>query len=154
MSYLLDFIIGFGTSDDATLELILSIPSDKIDIFESVWDDSLNNSGEVLSVETNKALDRIPGDYDWAIYIQADEVLHEKCHAPCREAMLQWLGNPEVEGLLFNYRHFYGSFHFIADSRSWYRKEIRIVRNDKKIRSYKDAQGFRKKRLFWILQNN
>ena len=31
----------------------------------------------------------------------------------------------------------------MGDSRKWYRREIRIVRNNKKIRSYKDAQGFR-----------
>lgn len=137
------FIIGVGQSDDGTLELIKSIPSDKIEIFESVWDDSLNNKGQVLSVETNKALDRIPAGYDWAFYIQADEVLHEKYLSPAREAMEKWLDHPKVEGLLFNYRHFYGSFDYVADSRSWYRREIRIVRNDKNIRSYKDAQGFR-----------
>jgi len=49
-----------------------------------------------------------------------------------------------VEGLLFNYVHFYGSYDFIGDSRRWYRKEVRILRNDKTIRSYHDAQGFRK----------
>ena len=32
----------------------------------------------------------------------------------------------------------------MGDSRTWYRKEIRIIKNDKSIRSYKDAQGFRK----------
>ena len=57
--------------------------------------------------------------------------------------MKEWLGHYEVEGLLFDYLHFFGSYDYNADSRSWYRKEIRIVRNDKKIRSYKDAQGFR-----------
>ena len=129
------FIIGVGQSDDGTLELIRSIPSDKIEIFESVWDDSLNNSGQVLSVETNKVLDRIPSEYDWAFYIQADEVLHEKYQSPARLAMEQWMDHPQVEGLLFNYRHFYGSYNYVADSRSWYRKEIRIVRNDKNIRS-------------------
>jgi hypothetical protein len=32
----------------------------------------------------------------------------------------------------------------VGDSRRWYRNEIRIIRNDKSIRSYRDAQGFRK----------
>jgi hypothetical protein len=49
-----------------------------------------------------------------------------------------------VEGLLFDYAHFYGSYDYLGDSRTWYRKEIRIVKNDPSIRSYKDAQGFRK----------
>ena len=52
--------------------------------------------------------------------------------------------NLAIDGLLFNYTHFYGSYDYVADSRHWYRKEIRIIRNNSQIRSYKDAQGFRK----------
>jgi len=138
------FIIGVGDSDDGTLDLIRSIPTDKIEIFESVWDENLNNHGSVLSVETNKAMDRIPEEYDWAFYIQADEVLHEKYREPVRAAMEKWIDQGEVEGLLFGYKHFYGSYDYVADSRSWYRNEIRIIRNNKRIRSFRDAQGFRK----------
>ncbi|MCF8343541.1 MAG: hypothetical protein K9H13_02795, partial [Bacteroidales bacterium] len=61
-----------------------------------------------------------------------------------RKSMKTWLDNPKVEGLLFRYLHFYGSYDFIGDSRRWYRHEVRIIRNDKNIRSYRDAQGFRK----------
>lgn len=59
--------------------------------------------------------------------------------------MLEWKDDARVDGLLFHYKHFYGSFDFVADSRKWYRNEIRIVRRNPEIRSYKDAQGFRKK---------
>jgi len=34
--------------------------------------------------------------------------------------------------------------HYIGNSRRWYRQEIRLIRNDKQIQSYRDAQGFRK----------
>lgn len=137
------FVISVGDSEDGTLELIRSIPSDKIEIIESIWDQSTRKNGEVLSRETNKAFDHIPDDYDWAFYIQADEVIHEKYHEPIMASMEEWKDHPEVEGLLFDYLHFFGSYDYNADSRSWYRNEIRIVRNDKRIRSYKDAQGFR-----------
>ena len=137
------FIISVGNSEDETLDLVRSIPSDKIEIIESVWDDKKKRNGEVLSEETNKVLERIPEEYDWALYIQADEVLHEKYYQNVTRSMEKWLNRPEVEGLLFNYRHFYGSYDYNADSRTWYRKEIRIIRNDRNIRSYKDAQGFR-----------
>lgn len=53
-------------------------------------------------------------------------------------------------GLVFHYLHFYGTYDYVGDSRRWYNKEIRIIRNDKRIYSFKDAQGFRmddKKRL-------
>jgi hypothetical protein len=45
--------------------------------------------------------------------------------------------------LLFRYLHFYGSYDYVGDSRTWYSREIRIIKNDKRIRSYRDAQGFR-----------
>lgn len=44
---------------------------------------------------------------------------------------------------MFRYRHFYGTYDYVADSRRWYRYEIRIVRNNRSIRSWNDAQGFR-----------
>jgi hypothetical protein len=139
------FIMNVGNSEDDTLRLIQSInSSDKLEIFQSVWDDSLRKGGEVLAVETDKAFDAIPEEYDWAFYIQADEIMHEKYLNNISEAMEKYIDQPEVNGLLFKYLHFYGTYGYVADSRSWYRNEIRVIRNDKNIRSFRDAQGFRK----------
>jgi glycosyltransferase involved in cell wall biosynthesis len=52
--------------------------------------------------------------------------------------------NSEIDGLLFPYFHFYGAYNYIKISRSAYRYEIRIFKNNRGILSYKDAQGFRK----------
>lgn len=139
-----EVVVAVGRSEDGTLQLIRSIASPKIKIIETVWDDSLREGGRVLAEETNKAFDAVAADSAWAFYIQGDEVIHEDHHAAIREAMLKWKDDKHVEGLLFNYNHFYGSYDYIGDSRRWYRKEIRVIRNDKAIRSYKDAQGFRK----------
>jgi hypothetical protein len=49
----------------------------------------------------------------------------------------------KVLGLVFGYVHFYGTYDYYGDSRRWYNKEIRIIRNDKRIQSFRDAQGFR-----------
>jgi hypothetical protein len=139
-----EFIVNVGQSDDDTLALIESIASDKIRIIQSIWDDSLREHGQVLAIETNKALDAVSSDCDWAFYLQADEVAHEKYLNAITESMHKWRDHQEVEGLLFNYLHFYGTYDYIGNSRRWYRREIRIIRNDKTIRSFKDAQGFRK----------
>ncbi|MBK0404252.1 glycosyltransferase family 2 protein [Adhaeribacter sp. BT258] len=139
-----EFIVSVGDCEDGTLELIQSINSPKIKIIRSVWDNSLREGGKVLAVETNKALDAISEDSDWAFYIQGDEVVHEKYLDTIKQEMQRWKDKPEVEGLLFKYLHFYGTYDFVANSRGWYRHEIRIIRNDKAIRSFKDAQGFRK----------
>ncbi|MDP2385918.1 MAG: glycosyltransferase family 2 protein [Bacteroidota bacterium] len=139
-----EFIVSVGDSEDETLALIQSINSPKIKIVHSVWDDTLRVGGKVLADETNKAFDQISPDSDWAFYIQSDEVVHEKYLDTIRAEMQKWKDDKHVEGLLFNYTHFYGNYNYVGDSRKWYRKEIRIVKNDKSIRSYKDAQGFRK----------
>ena len=139
-----EFVVAVGNSEDQTRKLIEGIGSSKIRIIDTTWDDSLREGGRVLAVETDKALDAISSDSDWAFYIQGDEVLHEQYLEPVKQAMQQWKDHPEVEGLLLNYLHFFGSYDYVGNSRRWYRKEVRIVRNDKKIRSYRDAQGFRK----------
>lgn len=139
-----EVIVSLGNSDDGTEALIRSIDSPKIRITHSVWDDSLKEGGRVLAVETDKAFKEVSADADWAFYIQADEVVHEKDYDNIRKAMAQYKDDPKVEGLLFNYIHFYGSYDYVGDSRTWYQREIRIIRNDKNIASYRDAQGFRK----------
>ena len=139
-----EFIVAVGNSEDETLQLIKGINSPKIKIIETVWDDSLRQGGQVLAIETNKAFDAISKDVDWCFYIQSDECVHEKHLASIKEAMQKYKDDKQVEGLLFNYVHFYGTYNYVGNSRRWYRKEIRIIKNDKSIRSYKDAQGFRK----------
>jgi hypothetical protein len=139
-----EVIIAVGKSEDGTLELIRSINSPKIKIIETIWDESLREGGRVLADETNKAFAATNPNSDWCFYIQGDEVIHEKYLPVIKASMLEYKDNKNVEGLLFNYTHFYGSYDFVGDSRMWYRKEIRVIRNDKNIRSYRDAQGFRK----------
>lgn len=138
------FVVAVGRSEDDTLDLIRSIGDPKIHILETVWDDSLRAGGRVLAQETDKAFRAIPDDYDWCFYIQADECVHENDLPAIRAAMERYVNDPATEGLLFSYRHFYGSYDYLGMSRRWYRREVRIVRNDKQIFSYRDAQGFRK----------
>lgn len=140
-----EIIVAVGNSEDQTLELIQSIDPNKIKIIETTWDDNLREGGKVLAIETDKAFHAISPESEWAIYIQGDEVIHEKYHDNIRKAMIKCCDDESIDGLLFRYQHFYGSYDYVGSSPSWYRNEIRIVRNDKSIFSYRDAQGFRKK---------
>ena len=139
-----DFVVAVGNSEDITLQLIKSIDPNKIRIIETIWDDTLRENGAVLALETNKAFHAISNESDWAFYIQGDEVIHEKYLHTIQSAMIAFKDRKEIDGLLFNYHHFYGSYDYIGASSKWYREEIRIIKNDKSIYSYKDAQGFRK----------
>ena len=137
------FYVGVGNSDDGTRQLIESIASDKIKIIDTVWDDNLRHGGKLLSIETNKVFDAIPAAFDWCFYIQSDECVHEEDLPKIKSAMQQYKNDAAVDGLLFEYKHFYGHYNYIGIGRRWYKNEIRIIRNNKNIRSYKDAQGFR-----------
>lgn len=139
-----EMIVLVGDSEDETEMLIKSIPSGKIKIHHSVWDKSVNTGGKILAVETDKAFALISNDSDWAFYIQADEAVHEKYHAEILKTAQQYKDDKRVDGLVFNYLHFYGSYDYVGDSRKWYNKEVRVIRNDKTISAYRDAQGFRR----------
>jgi hypothetical protein len=126
-----EYVIAVGNSDDDTKKLVSSISSDKIKIIDSVWDENLREGGHVLAAETNKAFQSISQDSDWAFYLQGDEVLHENEYTIIRAAMEKYLNDRDVDGLLFKYYHFFGAYKFIGSGRRWYRKEIRIIRNNK-----------------------
>ena len=139
-----EVVVAVGNSDDSTLELIQSIDPVKIRIIETIWDDNLRENGAVLALETNKAFQAIDSESDWAFYIQGDEVVHERYLETIRNAMIYYQNRNDIDGLLFNYLHFYGSYDYVGASSKWYREEIRVVKNNKSIYSFNDAQGFRK----------
>jgi hypothetical protein len=138
-----EFVVALGNSEDDTEKLITDINSSKIKIIHTVWDESLREGGAVFAAETDKAFNAISPDSDWAFYIQGDECVHEKYHETIKREMEENLDNMQIEGLLFKYLHFYGSYDYFGSSRRWYRREIRVIRNNNAIHSYRDAQGFR-----------
>ncbi len=138
-----EFVVAHGNSDDDTLALLESLNSPKIRIIQTVWDDSLKEGGAVFARETDKAYAAISPDTDWAFYIQGDECVHEQYLPVIRREMEQCLEQHRVEGLLFHYQHFYGSYDYYAQSRRWYRREVRVLRYQPGVKSYRDAQGFR-----------
>ncbi len=140
-----EVVVAVGKSDDETRELIANIHPTKIKIVDTVWDESLREGGRVLAVETDKALAAISPDSDWAFYIQGDEVIHEQYLPAVKAAMETYKDDDRVDGLLFNYLHFYGSYDYVGASPNWYSHEIRVVKTKRDVFSFRDAQGFRKK---------
>ena len=57
--------------------------------------------------------------------------------------MARHLSRKDVDGLLFKYKHFYGSYDFVGASDRWYAHEVRVVRAVSSVKSFRDAQGFR-----------
>jgi glycosyltransferase involved in cell wall biosynthesis len=139
-----EFIIAVGNSDanDHTRSIIESINSPKIKIIDTEWTDREKLRGKIYSQQTNIALKECTGD--WCFYIQADEVLHEKYLKIIQERCTRFLDDPDVEGLLFAYKHFWGDYEHYQENHKWYPFEIRIIKNNLGIESIGDAQSFRK----------
>jgi hypothetical protein len=144
-----EFIVNVGRCEDGTLELIRSIGDPKVKIVESVWDETLRKDGLIYSQQTNIALARCTGD--WALYMQADEVMHEDDLSILRDAMRRHIGSSQVKGLLFRY------LHFVADywsTNPWfYHKAVRAIRNNGEVESCGDAVGFHFKPTQQYLQS-
>ncbi|MBI2522165.1 MAG: hypothetical protein HYV97_17230 [Bdellovibrio sp.] len=128
--------------DDGTFQhLEKNLLGPKYKILKSYWNPQIKEKGLILSEQTNIALKECQGDY--CQYIQGDEAIHEN-DRPMISDGVSWLDkNSELDGLVFNYLHFYGNIDIIRRTRKVYRREIRLIRNGKNIISWLDAQGFR-----------
>jgi hypothetical protein len=116
-----------------------SLDDARVRILDAEWDESRRELA--YSDLTNVALDACTGD--WCLYVQADEVVHEDDHAAIVNRCRALLPDMRVQGLLFDYLHFFGDFEHVQRGQGWYPTEIRVVRNDVGIRSVRDAQSFR-----------
>jgi hypothetical protein len=135
-------VLGDSDADDKTREEILSIGSPRIKIIDTVWDIEKFPRGMEHAHQTDIAKQHCKGD--WLFYLQSDEVIHEDDLPVIRQRCQELLDDREVEGLLFDYIHFWGDYHHHQDGHCWYPREIRIVRNDPDIHSWESAQSFRR----------
>ena len=138
-----EVVIAIGNSDDETEERIKNLGNPKIIIISTVWDETLREGGTILAQQTDIALQHCTGD--WLLYLQADEVLHEKDYDIIKQYAHRYFHHPTIEGLLFSYYHFFGNYNYIGTGRQWYRSEIRMIKNTNSVFSWRDAQGFRTK---------
>lgn len=136
-----EFIIAVGDCTDDTLEKITEISSPKIKIIHTVWEKDNLKDGKEFSRQASIALAQCK--HDWVLHIQCDEVLHEDEILEIKKLTETFNSNLKVEGFLFDYLHFYGSYTYICKSPRWYRREIRLFRNRIGVQPYRDSQGFR-----------
>lgn len=139
-----EFVIALGDCDpdDGTAEIIQEINTPKIKVIPTVWDYQKYPKGAEFAHQTDIAKAACSGD--WLFYIQGDEVIHEDDYDILRRTLDRTLKNSRVEGLLFRYLHFFGDYWHVQNTHGWYRNEIRMIRNDSDIHSWRDAQSFRR----------
>ena len=139
-----EYIVVVGDSTDGTREAVVNIGSEKIKIIDTVWDDTMRQGGKIFALQANTGLDNASKNSDWLFHLQADEVIHEKDYGTIKKTLEENLHKKGLDGFLLKFIHFYGDYNHYCPSRRFHQKEIRIVRNNPHIRSYKDSMGFRK----------
>ncbi|MGM0564600.1 MAG: hypothetical protein ACQES2_09750 [Pseudomonadota bacterium] len=139
-----EFVIALGDSDpdDNAREMIEGIGSDKVRIIDTVWDLEKYPRGMEHAHQTDIAKEACNGD--WLLYLQGDEVLHEDDLPVIRSSCQRWLEDTNVDGMLFDYLHFWADYGHVHCSHAWYKEEIRLIRNDPEIHSFRTAQSFRR----------
>jgi glycosyltransferase involved in cell wall biosynthesis len=130
------------TKDDGTYDYLRSHLIDpKYKFIKSWWDPQMRKAGLILSQQTNIALEACSGDF--CQYIQGDECVHEEDLKFILAGVEEMQKDSRIDGLIFNYMHFYGNVDTYKYTRSLYRREVRLIRNRRGLVSWQDAQGFR-----------
>ena len=127
-----EFVIAVGESTDDTLALVERLNEPKIRVIHTVWNERMGDRGFVYAQQKMIAQYACIGD--WAFYLEGDEVIHEDDLPRIRASVNTHHANAQVEALVFDYLHFYGTAQYHAISSGWYRRECRLIRNT--IRSY------------------
>lgn len=129
-----EVIVAVGQGQDDTLAQMLALSEldPKLKVIETTWNESMQDRGYVYAQQKMIAQFNCTGD--WAFYLEGDEVLHEQDISPLKATLQRYVENPNIEAVVFDYYHFYGSPHTLAISPGWYRRAPRIIRNS--IRSY------------------
>lgn len=138
--------VGFDdpdcTQDDGTFEYLKNhFNHQKYRFLKSYWDPAKTKSGLILSEQTNIALKAATGEF--IHYIQGDEAIHEEDFPAIHDGIMKMKEDSRIQGLVFDYIHFYGNLDVVKHTRNTYRREVRIIRNHIGLVSHLDAQGFR-----------
>lgn len=138
-----EFIIALGECEDNTEKILKSIKSDKIKIIKTQWNENMQDRGFVYAQQKMIAQFNCKGD--WAFYLEGDEIIHENDLDKIYETMKKYKNNSKVEAIAFDYIHFYGNSNTYIDSPGWYKREVRIIKNN--------IRTFAPDGLFWVVMD-
>ena len=114
-----EVVVAVGDAQDGTRELIESIGSNKVWIVDTVWDHSLREGGGCWLWKRTRRTRTSHLRPTGRCTSKATRCCTNKT---CRPSVKRWNGISErdVDGLLFKYKHFYGSYDYVRASDRWY----------------------------------
>jgi hypothetical protein len=125
-----EIVVAVGKGQDDTLARLQALDEPKLRLIETTWNESMQDRGYVYAQQKMIAQFNCQGD--WAFYLEGDEILHEQDLAALQATLHQYVDNPKIEALVFDYFHFYGSPNTLAISPGWYRRAPRVIRNHRR----------------------
>ena len=136
-----EFIVVVGQSDDDTLEQVRAIDDPRLRIVETVWSQKVRPRKSLLAQQTNIGLHLCQGD--WCLYVQANEVLHERSHGILRGLMEKYRDDERVEAMLLERLTFWADYqHYLGAYPNRFKFVPRIVRPYIGTYSIRDAMSF------------
>lgn len=146
MSNLVDkCYLALGENDDGTSSEVEKFSD--VEVIPTIWDmTKIGDGGQIFSEQTNIALSKLRENHveekgAWAIYLQSDEIIHEKDFDQVRKD-IEAAEASGCDAIRFRYFHFWMDHYHIAINKRWYPSEIRAIKVDSSVVNYGDAQGF------------
>lgn len=136
-----EYIVVAGDSDDETLEYLAALDDDRIRVIHTEWSPLVSPRKCLLAQQTNIGLGFCRGR--WCLYLQGNEVLHEKDLPHLRSLMETHAQNPSVEAMLVERLTFWSDYdHYVAAYPRRFKYTARIIRPYIGTYSIRDGMSF------------
>ena len=136
-----EYIVVAGDSDDETLEYLARLDDEKLRVIHTRWSPLVTPRKGLLAQQTNIGLGFCNGR--WCLYLQGNEVLHEKDLLHLRSLMETHAEDESVEAMLVERLTFWSDYqHYVASYPRRYKYTARVIRPNIGTYSIRDGMSF------------
>lgn len=136
-----EFIVVVGDSDDETLDSLAMLDDERVRVIHTEWSPLVRPRKCLLAQQTNIGLGFCRGR--WCLYLQGNEVLHEKDLPRLRSLMEEHAEDESIEAMLVERLTFWSDYdHYVAAYPRRYKYTARIIRPYIGTYSIRDGMSF------------
>jgi glycosyltransferase involved in cell wall biosynthesis len=136
-----EYIVVAGDSDDQTLDRLAELNDDRIKVIHTEWSPRVSPRKCLLAQQTNIGLGFCRGA--WCLYLQGNEVLHERDLPRLRSLMEAHEADASVEAMLLERLTFWSDYrHYVAMYPRRFKYTARIIRPHIGTYSIRDGMSF------------
>lgn len=136
-----EYIVVAGDSDDETLDYLATLDDDRVRIVHTEWSPLVRPGKCLLAQQTNIGLGFCRGR--WCLYLQGNEILHEKDLPHLRRLMEKHADDASIEAMLVERLTFWSDFdHYVAAYPRRFKYTARIIRPYIGTYSIRDGMSF------------